>query len=206
VPPPPGVVLFNVSNRPVYFNREAIQILSYPRGIKNIDELAQVLPPQVMALLENPRAKAWRTDFLSGRRHYTCRLFSMANNSHRPAEVLRGLLLERSALRSADITTVAQQFQLTSREQQTAELLMEGLTSKEIASRMMISPNTVKTFVRILMMKTEASTRSGIVGKLIRCTSAAPLTTPSSSQTQVVHPFGRWTPNRSLAHSNLREF
>ena len=56
---------------------------------------------------------------------------------------------------------------LTPREQETIQLLMEGLTSKEIAERMKISPSTVKAFLRLVMVKMGVSTRSGIVGKLL---------------------------------------
>jgi len=49
-------------------------------------------------------------------------------------------------------------------------LLTLGLTSKEIASRMNISPNTVKAFFRMVMTKMLVSTRSGIVGKIARMT------------------------------------
>jgi len=61
-----------------------------------------------------------------------------------------------------------QQYNLTSRELQAVELLMDGLRSKEIALRMQISPNTVKAFLRLVMLKMGVSTRSGIVG---RCSS-----------------------------------
>jgi DNA-binding NarL/FixJ family response regulator len=52
------------------------------------------------------------------------------------------------------------------REQETVELLTLGLTSKEIASRMNISPNTVKAFFRMVMTKMAVTTRAGIVGKI----------------------------------------
>jgi DNA-binding CsgD family transcriptional regulator len=76
--------------------------------------------------------------------------------------------LERSVHHvSPDIVKMVQQFRLTNRERETIEFLMEGLTSKQIADRMKISPNTVKAFVRTIMVKTGASTRSGIVGKIV---------------------------------------
>jgi len=46
------------------------------------------------------------------------------------------------------------------------EFLLQGLTSKEIANRMGISPNTVKAFLRLVMVKMKVSTRSGIAGKI----------------------------------------
>jgi DNA-binding CsgD family transcriptional regulator len=58
-------------------------------------------------------------------------------------------------------------FRLTERERGTVELLLEGLTTKEIAQRMNISPNTVKAFLRTVMLKLEVSNRSGILAKVL---------------------------------------
>ena len=55
----------------------------------------------------------------------------------------------------------------TRREQEVLEYLLQGLTSKAIANRMNISPNTVKAFLRMIMMKTAVSSRSAMVGKII---------------------------------------
>ncbi len=77
------------------------------------------------------------------------------------------LLLERGALGSRDITHTALKFGLTERERGTVELLLEGLTTKEIAQRMNISPNTVKAFLRAVMLKLGVSNRSGIVAKIL---------------------------------------
>jgi DNA-binding CsgD family transcriptional regulator len=62
---------------------------------------------------------------------------------------------------------MSEQFALTERERETVELLLQGLTSKEIAIRMNISPNTVKAFLRLVMVKMGVSTRSGIVGRVV---------------------------------------
>jgi len=51
------------------------------------------------------------------------------------------------------------------REQEVAQLLSQGLTSKQIGLRMQISPNTAKAFLRLIMVKMGVSTRSGIVGE-----------------------------------------
>ena len=57
---------------------------------------------------------------------------------------------------------------LTRRERQVVEFLIQGLTSKEIANRMKISPNTVKVFLRMVMVKMGVSTRSGVIGKILQ--------------------------------------
>ena len=62
---------------------------------------------------------------------------------------------------------VSQHFNLTHREREALEYLLQGLSSKEIANRMGISPNTVKTFLRLIMIKTGASSRSAVVRKVM---------------------------------------
>jgi DNA-binding CsgD family transcriptional regulator len=58
-------------------------------------------------------------------------------------------------------------YHLTDREQEALIGVSMGLTSKELAERMNISPNTVKAFLRLVMIKMGAATRAGIVGKLL---------------------------------------
>jgi len=61
----------------------------------------------------------------------------------------------------------SQEFHLTHREQEVLGLLIMGLTNKEMADRMGISANTVKAFVRLVMLKMGTSGRSGIVAKVL---------------------------------------
>jgi DNA-binding CsgD family transcriptional regulator len=65
------------------------------------------------------------------------------------------------------LTQVSEQFNLTQREGEALGYLLQGLSSKEIASRMNVSPNTVKAFLRLIMIKTGASSRSAILGKIM---------------------------------------
>jgi DNA-binding NarL/FixJ family response regulator len=53
---------------------------------------------------------------------------------------------------------------LTPREQETVALLATGLTNKEISARMGVSVNTVKAFLRSVMLKLGVTTRAGVVG------------------------------------------
>ena len=61
---------------------------------------------------------------------------------------------------------LVERFHLTQRETEAASLLVEGLTNKEIAAHMQIAPNTVKTFLKLVMLKMDVSTRAGVVGKV----------------------------------------
>ena len=76
------------------------------------------------------------------------------------------VLLDRNNSRSFDSSQVAAQFHLSQRERETMELLVHGFTIKEIAYRMGISPNTVKVFLRLIMVKMNVTTRSGLVTRV----------------------------------------
>jgi DNA-binding NarL/FixJ family response regulator len=89
------------------------------------------------------------------------------------------VILERVANEAMMIGDISQLFGLTSREQQTVKFLLEGLTSKEIAERMQISP--VKAFIRLVMVKMNVSTRSGIIGKIVGSKAALGLLTRNSN-------------------------
>jgi DNA-binding CsgD family transcriptional regulator len=95
----------------------------------------------------------------------------LRGDSDAPDEPVLAVLLERRAS-GFDIAGAAEQFHLTAREQQTLNLLALGLTNKDIANRLDVSPNTVKAFLRAMMIKTGTSTRSGI---LRRCSAPVPL-------------------------------
>lgn len=169
-----GRILLDARNQVVYYNPEAARILTYPGQVRKAP--GDFLPSDLQSLLRpngftsRPASSA---DFRSGKRRYGCRVFVLAHNSGKPTHAMTGILLERIIADSVDISAVAKQFRLTQRERETVELLTLGLTSKEIASRMSISPNTVKAFFRLVMTKMAVSTRSGIVGKIARMQSPA---------------------------------
>ncbi len=166
-----GLILVDGTGRPVYYDPEAIAILTYPRHAKSLARIEDLLLREVQALLlglEVSHSTPGTAEFTSGRRRYVCRAFALTGNSGTGPRLMTGLLIERDTPKTVNVTGAAQQFHLTQREQETIGLLTLGLTSKEIATRMNISPNTVKTFFRLVMMKMGVSTRSGIVGKIAR--------------------------------------
>ena len=75
--------------------------------------------------------------------------------------------LVAAALLHYSLSRVSRQFNFTQREQEVLKYLLQGLTGKAIANRMNISPNTVKAFLRMIMIKTGVSSRSEMVSKII---------------------------------------
>ena len=169
-----GLVLLDSSFRPVSYNAEAIRILTYKRDPREIHPLTRHMETQLRSLLDALRSSGRLRSvlgFQSGRRRYGVRIFTL--NNHRKTSRSSGsnpahaLLLERRDRKFVDLRTAAQHFHLTPREQETLGFLVQGMTSKEIAKEMGISPNTVKAFLRLVMSKMQVSTRSGIIGKIV---------------------------------------
>jgi len=96
------------------------------------------------------------------------RAFSLKSNLGIERGPAIGLLLERNQRDSLDLESVARKFRLTRRERETVDLLLQDLSTKQIANRMDISPNTVKAFLRSVMLKVRAENRTGIIGKILQ--------------------------------------
>lgn len=171
----PGVVLLNPpSFHPVAYNREAVEILAFPSARGELKRLPASLTRQLRDRLVEPPSIPWGqlvVEFKSGNRTYLCRALDLRAGG--PGNVTIGggtaaLLLERqpSAARFLKRRT-CEEFGITSREGQIVELVLQGMTTKEIAQAMAVSPNTVKTFLRLIMTRMNVSTRSGIIGKIL---------------------------------------
>jgi DNA-binding CsgD family transcriptional regulator len=76
------------------------------------------------------------------------------------------LHLARDLSMADALSQISTEYRLTVREQQALEGVLLGLTSKEVAERMSISPNTVKAFLRMVMGKMRVTSRTGLVAKL----------------------------------------
>lgn len=167
-----GFILLDSRLRPVAYNSEAVQILSFPTKPESIKQLPQFLGDKIRSTLVNGGSQEmpeFVRECKAGRRTYSCRAFRIDCNSvsDMPPSISFAILLERHVSNAAALANLSREFELTARECETVALLLEGLTSKEIANRMRISPNTVKAFLRLVMVKMNVSTRSGIVGKAL---------------------------------------
>jgi DNA-binding CsgD family transcriptional regulator len=166
-----GLLLLDLGNQRVYANTEAIRILLYPQGAEKAKSLGSYLAEKMRSLVVNGRGLTClpqARELVSGRRRYLCRIFDMATGWTDTPTAAVAVLIERAHQASYQVSLIAERFQLTRREEQTVGLLLGGLTSKEIAQRMQISPNTVKAFLRLVMIKMGVSSRPGIMGKILK--------------------------------------
>jgi DNA-binding CsgD family transcriptional regulator len=175
VPARPGVIVVDSALSVVASNAEAVQILTFPDRPESIQHLDSWLANKIrVSLVEKNSSARIVGEFHSARRRYQCRSFPVemaaarrsGNHKNGRSESFLIVMLERTGNETMMIAEIAERYGLTARERETVEFLLEGLTSKEIAERMKISPNTVKAFIRLVMVKMGVSTRSGIIGKL----------------------------------------
>jgi DNA-binding CsgD family transcriptional regulator len=165
-----GFLLLNSSLLPIYANHDAVRILCYPRTPKPSKAALQAIKKRVHSLLRDHRPSPGDpslVEFSSDKRRYLVRAFHLDAYTQGPLQPAYALLIERGHHVMLDLAQISNQYGLTSRENETMRLLLGGLTSKEIASRMEISPNTVKVFLRLIMLKMGVTTRAGIIGKFV---------------------------------------
>ena len=166
-----GFILADTEWNPLYANEEAKKIVTYPEGPRRFPSAWALMRKRIFTLTSKQNsslASAAHVEFLSGRRKYVGLAIPLAKWRRPPAAAAVAVVLERSGAASRAAAEVSESFRLTDREREVVELLIQGLTNKEIARRMDISPNTVRAFIRMVMGKLGVSTRSGIVGIVFR--------------------------------------
>ena len=166
-----GFLLLDASLRPLYANQEALSALSYPANPSKSSGPDSLLDSRVQELFEGcngSRQLKGKGSLISGKRSYQLRVFSVGSplaNGFKPAIAV---LLERSKKSSIDLSNLPKRFRLTQREVETVEHLVHGFNTQQIAERMGISPNTVKAFLRSIMMKMAADSRAGIIARILQ--------------------------------------
>jgi len=154
-------------------NQEAVTILTYPgrRTLLNLSErFEKRLRRNLLRALsshsggnQSPSA----IQFKSGRRTYFCRAFVLHGRKSAPKVASLLVVLERGAYGVCTLSEISHEFHLTQREQEMVTLLIQGLGNKEIAERLGISVNTVKTFLHLVMIKMGVCSRSRIVSTVL---------------------------------------
>jgi DNA-binding CsgD family transcriptional regulator len=164
-----GLLVLDASFNLTAANSEAVRVLTYPHDPPKIRGLEALLKKKLLAYFENS-APVMR-EFRSVNRTYRFRVVPLDALTTKGNKGAFALILERTTsstlVRVEAVMEAATRFGLTAREQETVELLLRGFNSNEIAERMKISPHTVKTFVRLVMVKMGVATRSEIIAKIL---------------------------------------
>lgn len=176
----PGILVFTTSLQLLYMNGAARAFCGQLTTQRTGLVVHGVVPTEVLELCDEiVKALAARADLKDWEQF---QLERVVGNSGRPV-LLRGLGLpdaggfsqsrllvlmeEMGQPRTSTARRAKDRFNLTDREQTVIIYLLKGLTNKEIASRMMVSEQTVKEHLRHIMQKTDTTTRTGILAKVI---------------------------------------
>lgn len=163
-----GILLLDPSGQIVGANEEALRIATSPLPGTGLESLRDLCTTTITAVIEENGLPlcAWPASFHAGGLEYHCQAVPLVPSlgSTRAYTVI---LVHRVRTREEALARLCAEFRLTRRELETVDLLALGLTNKEIASRMGLSCNTVKAFVRSVMAKLKISTRAGIIGTLV---------------------------------------
>ena len=163
-----GLVVTDLFLKPIAIDDGARTILSDP-NTKGGPEPFRCIPDKIAEAL-----RGWTFTGPSGLRvqlqgltyNYHCRAYLIGPQNSFLVEPMIVLHLQRD-LSVHSVKQIAAAYNLTEREVDVLKGISAGLTSKEVATRTKISPNTVKCYIRAIMVKMNVNTRSGIVGKLL---------------------------------------
>lgn len=178
-----GLVVVDTSLRPIAIDRGASAILKFKTS-------GALIKPEPFAIVRKAMLETFgQTDFRDvpptkmtfhiGGIAYNCRAYVMEANGGYPAMI--GLHLERVSSMNDAISALAAKYTLTEREEETLRGVSMGLSSKQLASRMNISPNTVKVFLRLIMIKMGVSSRGAMIAQILQQQSAPEEAEPQQS-------------------------
>jgi DNA-binding CsgD family transcriptional regulator len=130
------------------------------------------LPRQILEELQQRKTigdSRSELQFRVGSSDYVGRAYMLVTRSGYLTELsFMALHLHKVAGVQQAIQEAIDTYRLTEREAQTLNGILLGLCTKELADQMGISPNTVKAFTRLIMIKLAVTTRWGIIAKILR--------------------------------------
>ncbi len=161
----PGLLLLGVQRDLIACNSEAVNILAFPEKPGKGKQLTTMVNEKVpMELLRAAVPGRTVAEFMSGRRRYVCTRHTLDMPGANKGAA--AILLERVLSPEVTLYAISKKYNLTPREREAISHLFRGLTGKEIAREMNISPNTVKASLRLIMTKMGVNTRAGLVGRI----------------------------------------
>ena len=162
---PQGMVIADLDGSIVYRNRAALRDCIRPSadgGITEVDPVSQaiaVVSSQFRS--DGKRVSVQKID--DGRNRLLLKTFRLADRADSTVTLIFSLN-EQTDHRLPNLSI------LTEREQEIAQLVSEGLTTKQIASRAFISDNTVKQHLKRIFTKTDVNNRAELVQLIWRST------------------------------------
>ena len=138
-------------------NQPAVQPQALPKEI--LDNIRQCKPTALSSL---------RIYLRIGKSEYMCRAYMLEWLNWLASQPMVAVHFAKVSSSNDVVHDATAKYQLTNREQEVLRGISLGLASKTIADRMEISPNTVKAFLRLIMIKMGVTSRAGIVATMLQ--------------------------------------
>ena len=165
-----GLILLDHSFKIVALDRGAAAIIREQAQPLGSPQAAMTLPREILNTVRDCKISAiqsLRMYTRFGKNDYVCRACILEWQNWLSTKPLTAIHLAKVCSSNDAISDVSLKFQLTTREQEVLRGISLGLSSKVMADRMKISPNTVKAFLRLIMIKMGVASRAGIVANIL---------------------------------------
>ena len=165
--PDVGLILMDEALRVVGCDPGAAEILKIPN---HSEEAPRSIPAEILEAMQSRRRAGVpysKMRFPTSSGEYVCRSYLVESEDGVLSGRLVALHLERASMGDLAIRNISAKYHLSEREEETLKGVLMGLSTKEIADQMHISPNTVKAYMRLIMIKLAVSTRWGIIAKVM---------------------------------------
>jgi DNA-binding CsgD family transcriptional regulator len=156
---------------------EALRVVGCDLGaaaILNIadhtDAARRSIPAEILEAIQSRRRAGVpysKMRFPTSSGEYVCRSYLVESEDGVLSGRLVALHLERASMGDLAVRDISAKYHLSEREEETLKGVLIGLSTKEVADQMHISPNTVKAYMRLIMIKLGVSTRWGIIAKVV---------------------------------------
>lgn len=163
-----GLVVTDLLLNPLVIDKGAATILSDLTG--GAYEFRPKVPDKIAEALKGwlfNGSSCLRVELQGLRFTWHCRAYRLEPQNSSLIKPMIALHFQKGHSADGLIDQIAVECNLTEREVHVLKCLSVGLTSKEVAVRMQISPNTVKSYIRLIMVKMHVNTRTGIVSKIL---------------------------------------
>lgn len=192
-----GVVIFNSRKQFIFADQKAIDFLN---GAGHPEENGHTkrkfgVPTEISRILSELEngPKRFKSNCSRGitslkrfvfinTRCYLIRAFIISDQRKRSSTHFL-VLLENLAKRSRNcLERVRSHYHMSLREFEVVQLLVGGLTNKEIGNKLNIAESTVKEYLCTVMRKAGVSTRSGLVARILGYSDGEPVNSVSNGE------------------------
>jgi DNA-binding CsgD family transcriptional regulator len=166
-----GLVLLDRSLKIIAFDRGATSILKDSNQPGVSPQSGTTLPKEILENIRQCKPGAMsslRIYLRIGKNEYMCRACVLEWVNWLASQPMVAVHMSKVSTSNDAVHDATAKYQLTNREQEVLRGISLGLASKTIAYRMDISPNTVKAFLRLIMIKMGVTSRSGIVATMLQ--------------------------------------